>query len=398
LRTSFIGLQAAVSMLLLVGAALFARTALHMTHIDTGFDAGRVLTASITTPEANPKPGSPVDFDERAYFRRAVEAVRAIPSVERVGLSELRPFGMSINTVRLLGGGAEYRLYVTCSDAEYFPAAGIRLVRGRFFTDAEAIAAAPVALISESVVRRFYQGMDPIGQSLASLPTGDRGKSDPDKSATIIGVVSDAMLNRVNTEDFGTIHRPMRWADTQKAQGTMAPPTLIVRATNPRAIARQVEDVLRRLDSRARPATWIVQDAIDRFVDNTQVMAWLAGPMAGLALLLAALGIYGVTAFVASRRTQEVSVRMAMGASAADVLKLLVKDGLRPVVIGLAIGLIVALGAGRVFTSLFAGISPNDPIAIGVSAATLLISALVAVVIPSRRAARVDPASILRES
>ena len=127
-------------------------------------------------------------------------------------------------------------------------------------------------------------------------------------------------------------------------------------------------------------------------------MAWLAAPMAGLALLLAALGIYGVTAFVVSRRTQEVSVRMALGASSADVLRLLVGDGLRPVLIGLGVGLAVAIGAGRVFASLFAGISPHDPIAIGVAATTLLAAALLAVVIPARRAAKVDPASILRES
>jgi ABC-type antimicrobial peptide transport system permease subunit len=128
------------------------------------------------------------------------------------------------------------------------------------------------------------------------------------------------------------------------------------------------------------------------------MMAWLAGPMAGLALLLAVLGIYGVTAFVASRRAQEVSVRMAMGASGADVLRLLVGDGLRPVLIGLGVGLAVAIGAGRFFASIFTGISPNDPVAIAVSVATLLGSALLAVVIPARRTARVDPASILRES
>ena len=139
-------------------------------------------------------------------------------------------------------------------------------------------------------------------------------------------------------------------------------------------------------------------DDISAIAAEKQTLAWLAAPLAALALILAALGIFGVTAFVASRRTQEVSVRMAMGASAADVMKLLVRDGLRPVVVGLGVGLVVAIGAARVFASMFTGIGPNDPIAIGVSAATLLASALIAVVIPSRRAAKVDPASILRES
>jgi ABC-type lipoprotein release transport system permease subunit len=175
------------------------------------------------------------------------------------------------------------------------------------------------------------------------------------------------------------------------------PPTLIVRASNPAAIARQVEDVLRTLDPRVRPSTWIVRGTVDGIARDSRLLAWLAGPIAMLALILAALGVYGVTAFVVSRRTQEVSVRMALGASSVDVLRLLVNDGLRPVLIGLGVGLAVALGAARVFASIFAGVSPNDPIAIGAAAAILLSAALVAVLIPARRAAKVDPASILRE-
>ena len=163
-------------------------------------------------------------------------------------------------------------------------------------------------------------------------------------------------------------------------------------------MAREVEEALRALDSRVRPATWMLQDSIDEFVGDRLAMAWLAGPMAALALVLAALGIYGVSAFVASRRTQEVSVRMAMGASGIDVMKLLVRDGLRPVLIGLGVGLVAAMGAARVFASVFVGVGPNDPVSLALSAAVLVVSALVAVLIPARRAARVDPASILRES
>jgi predicted permease len=389
MRTSFIGLQAAVSMLLLVAGALLARTAVHMTRIDPGFDVDSVLTASITTPAVGPN----ISFDEPAYFRRAVDGVRAIPSVEYVGLSELRPFGTSVDTIRMQGLGDSYSVYMTRSNADYFPAAGIRLVRGRFFTDAEVAASAPVALISESVARRFFHQAEPIGQPLSALPMS---REHPDGGATVVGIVADAMLNRVHTEGFGVIHRPIRrQADTPRA---LSPPTLIVRSGNPAAIARQVEEVLRSLDARVRPSTWIVRNAVEEFVGDKRMLAWLAGPMAGLALLLAALGVYGVTSFVVSRRTQEVSVRMALGASAADVMRLLVRDGLRPVLIGLGVGLAVAIGAGRVFASLFPGISPNDPIAIGGAMATLLTAALVAVVIPARRAARVDPASILRES
>lgn len=391
LRASFIGFQAAVSMLLLVAAALFARMALHMNGLDVGYDANRVLTASITVPQADPKS----TFDEAAYFRGAIDAVRAIPSVERVALIEKRPFGPTIETLR--GLGDDFTLFISRSDAEFFPAAGIRLVSGRFFTEEEVNSSAQVAVIGESVARRFYSDIDPLGQPLSRLPFGDKGISAEDKISTIVGVVDDALLQRTHTEYFGMIHRPMRRLAGPKTRDT-GPPTLIVRTAHPAAIVREVEDALRHVDSRARPSTWILQLAVNEFIGSKRMMAWLAIPMAAFALLLAALGIYGVSAFVTRRRMQEVSVRMAMGASAVDVLKLLVRDGLRPVVIGLVVGLACALGAGQVFSSMFVGVGPTDPLAIALSGATLVLAALVAVLIPARHAARVDPASILRES
>jgi predicted permease len=387
LRTSFVGFQAAVSMLLLVASALLARTAVHMTRIDAGFDAERLLVATITTPEKG--------FDESAYFRRAVDAVSAIPSVERVGLSALRPFGHSRRTVTPQSERHAYTLFVSSTDARALSAIGIRLLRGRFFTDEESDASAPVALISEGVADRYFHGLDPIGQPLSRLPLSSE---DPERTTTIIGVVANALLDRVFTENFGTIHLPLRRPETWKGPVVTSPPTLIVRTANPAAAARAVEDALRKIDPRARPTTGLLSSAVEEFVHDKRTLAWLAGPMAGLALLLAALGVYGVTAFVASRRTLELSVRMALGASAADVRRLLVSDGLRPVLIGLAVGLVAAIGAGQVFRSVLAGVSPTDPFAIGVAGGTLFVSALVAVLIPARRAARVDPASILRES
>ena len=389
LRTSFIGLQAAVSMVLLVAGALLARTAIHMTRTDPGFDVDRVLTASVTTLEEG--------FDEPAYFRRALDAVRAIPSVDGVGLIQRRPFGDTIETIPLTLPRETYALYMNRTDAGFFRAAGLLLLRGRLFTTEEVAAGAAVAVIGEDVARRFFSGADPIGQPLSNLPLS--GSLVEDRSATIIGLVAEALLNRAHAEGFGNVHRPIRQvADTPKVRGFMPPPTLVVRTSSPVAASREVEEVLRLLDTRVRPTTWILKDAVETFVGDKRMLAWLAVPMASLALILASLGVYGVTAFVVSRRTQEVSVRMALGASAPDVMRLLVHDGLRPVLIGLGVGLAVAIGAGRVFASLFTGISPNDPVAIGIAMVTLLVAALVAVVIPARRAARVDPATILRES
>jgi len=378
LRTSFVAFQAAVSMLLLVVAALLARTAILMTRADIGFDADRMLAVSLSAPRAG--------FDEAAYAQTALLAVRDLPSVERASLSQYQPFGSSVEHDRFTHGGRSYTLYVNRTDADYFATTGLRILRGRSFTAEEVAREAPVALISDSVARSFFQGVDPIGQSVSSLP----GEGDRPAPATIIGVVADAIVARLRSQSNGTIYRPIR-------QKRPNPPSVIIRTANPGVAARAVEDALRRIDPRVRPTTSVVRDHLAEYLGQKRMLAWLAGPTAVLALVLAALGVYGVTAFVVSQRTQEVSVRMAMGASSADVLRLLIKEGLRPVIAGLAVGLAGALVVSRMFARELPGISPHDPLAIGVATTTLLAGALVAVLVPARRVAKTDPASVLRE-
>jgi ABC-type antimicrobial peptide transport system permease subunit len=148
-------------------------------------------------------------------------------------------------------------------------------------------------------------------------------------------------------------------------------------------------------DSQSRPTTTIVRNELDAYLGQKRMLAWLSGPAAVLAIVLAGLGVYGVTAFVVSQRTHGVSVRMALGASKADVIRLLVKDSLRPVIIGLVVALAAAPVRSRISASLLAAIGPHDPLAIGLAARTLLAGALVAVVAPARRVAKTDPANML---
>jgi len=378
LRTSYVGFQAAVSMLLLVVAALLARSAIQMTRTDAGFDADRILAVSLSAPRK--------DFDEAAYVQRAVDAVHRARLVERVSVSQYQPFGPSVWRDEITHGGRTYTLYMQQSDAALFVTLGVRVLRGRTFTADEVAREAPVALISDSVARAFFAGSDPVGQSLSMVPS----EGSPRAPATIVGVMADAIPSRLGTERHGTIYLPI---SRQRSN----PPSLIVRTANPHAAARGVEESLRRLDARVRVSTSIVGERLEAYLDQKRLFAWLAAPTAILALILAALGVYGVTAFVVSQRTQEVSVRMAIGASAADVLRLLVTQGLRPIAIGVVIGLAAAVVVGRIFASELAGISPYDPLAIGVATTTVLTVALVAVIVPARRAARTDPASVLRQ-
>ena len=377
LRTAFVGFQAAVSMLLLVSAALLARTAILMTRADIGFDVDRMLAVSLSVPRTG--------FDQQGYFQIALAALRDVPSVERASLTQYQPFGHSVERDLFSHDGRSYALYVNRSDADYFPTAGLRILRGRGFTPEEVAREAPVALISDSVARTFLDGTNPLGQSVAGM-----SPETTQAPAIIIGVVADAIVTQLRTHSYGTIYRPL-------SQRRPNPPSIVVRTANPGMVARAVEDVLRRIDPRVRPTTTIVRNELDAYLGQKRMLAWLSGPAAVLALVLAGLGVYGVTAFVVSQRTHEVSVRMALGASKADVLRLLVKDSLRPVIIGLVVGLAAALVGSRISASLLAGISPHDPLAIGLAATTLLAGALVAVVAPASRVAKTDPANLLRQ-
>ena len=376
LRTSFIGVQAAISIFLLIAAAMLGRSAVQSIHTDVGFDVDQVLAVSI---ERGVAPG---------YYQSAIESVRRLPLVEQVSVSQYEPYGHSLEREFISNSGTAYQVNVSRTDADYFATLGLRVVRGRTFSADEAAHAAPVALISESVARAFYEGIDPIGQPLSRI-AADRVGRDP---ATIIGIVRDAQLTPLWSEASGAIYRPIRTKPDN-------PPSLIIRTTHPtltELAVRGVEDALKRVDPLKRPTVTIVRDELAEYLGTKRMLSSLSAPIAALAALLAAVGVFGVTAFVVGQRAAEVSVRMALGASSLDVCRLLVADSLRPVVVGLAIGLAGALIASHGFATLLGGISPRDPLAIGAATGTLVVSSLLAIVIPVRRAVTIDPAVLLR--
>jgi hypothetical protein len=259
-------------------------------------------------------------------------------------------------------------------------------VRGRTFTPDEVSNERPVAVIGERVARTFFGDVDPIGRPVSSVAS----RSARELPGTIIGVVADAMPNRITTELYGVVYLPLE----RKRANT---PGLVVRSASPGAASRAVEDALRRIDPRVRVTTAVVAQQVEGYVGQTRMLAWLAAPMAALALVLATLGLYGVTAFAVNHRAQEMSIRTAIGASTGDLLRLIVRDGLRPVIAGLAIGLFAALVISRLFSSALPGVSPHDPLAIAAALLTLLSSALGAVLIPARRVVHTDPAAVLRQ-
>jgi predicted permease len=376
LRRWFIGVQAAASIVLLVTAALFARAALHITRVDLGFDMDRLAAVAPGFSRSYPTAEIP------AYWQLALERVRAIPSIERASLALYPPFGGAVSVTNLNRNGGPYQVFENRTDAAYFATAGLQIVRGRPYGAADVSANAPVAVVSEAIVRDFLDGQDPIGASLGVVLKDLSG-------VTIVGVVRDALTARVRGRGQGTIYRPLD-------PGSVAAARLVVRTDRPRGIVRELQNALVAVDARVQPNVAVVSDDVERYLNEPRVLAGLSGSIAGLALVLAVLGLYGVTAFVVGQRTREMGIRRAIGAPRGAIVGLVVRQSLAPVAIGLAVGLVLAVAGAPVLTPALSGISPYDPAAIGGAVLALFAAALAASVAPALRAATRDPVTVLR--
>ena len=375
-RSILIGVQAAASLVLVVLAMLLTRATVRAMQVDIGFDADHLVAFApdFTRERYDTAKG-------RGYWMTALERVRAVPGVRSASLALFSPYGGGVSVTNLTRNGARYQVYSNDVLPDYFSTLGLRIVRGRTFTDGEVTAHADVVMISETLARDFWPGQDPVGQSLQPFD----GSHD-----VIVGIVSDAIAFRLREGSAAALYRPLRRYESARA---------IVRTQGaPEAMAPSIRDALNAVDSRLRLDVKLAGAGLRDQVQEPQILASMAGGLAVLALGLAVVGIYGVTAFVTGLRTREIGVRVAVGASRRDVLGLLLRDSLQPVAIGMAAGVVFALLAAQVFAGVLYGVGPRDPLAFAAAFAILLTSATAAVFIPARRAARVDPASVLRQS
>ncbi len=373
-RSVLVGVQAAASLVLLVVAALMTRGMVRATQVDVGFDTKQLLTVAPAFGR-----GTYDAAGANAYWDLALERVRALPGVQSATLADVPPFGNGAKVT--VFRRSRYTIYHNDTRADYFATLGLRVVRGRTYTAAEVAGRAPVAVISETVARDFFAGEDPIGQSLERIAGDSR--------ATIIGVVSNAITARLRDLGSATVYQPMH--DTLGAK-------MVVRGTGPpESLIPSIRRTLHPLDPRARLAITLVSEGLQQQVAEPRALATLAGALAFIALALAVLGLYGVTAFVVGQRSQEIGVRIALGATARDVMQLLLSDSLRPVFFGLLGGIVAALVASRAFAGALYGVPPADPIAFGAAILVLVVAATSAVIFPTRRASAVDPAAVLRQ-
>jgi predicted permease len=374
-RSALVGVQAAASMALLVLAALLARGAARAAHLDIGFEAVGLVTISPALGRTYDSAGA------KAYWELALERVRSLPNVQSAALAEFPPFSGSSRVTSFTRDGGRYTIQQNGTDAGYFATLGLRLRAGRTYTREEVSARAPVAVISETVARDFFPGEDPIGQPLARVTD-----SSP---ATIIGVVSTAITARLRELGAAAIYEPI--TETSAAR-------MVVRSRGPSdGLVQPLRSTLQAIDPRVRIGISKVTDGLRRQIAEPQALSTLAALLAVLAMALALVGLYGVTAFVTGQRRQEISVRIAIGASDKDVMRLLLRDGLRPVVWGLIAGVLASVLGSRVLAGALYGVSTADPLAFGGAAILLLAAATVAIFLPTRRATVTDPAGVLRE-
>lgn len=388
-RRTLVVAQVALSAVLLIGATMMIQSFWRLQGLDRGYDADNALSLSLLLPETRyPEPSQ-----RHAFFTTVMERTRALPGVIRVGGMTLlsgrgRPFAVDGQppAARDAAPTAVYRV----ATPDYFVTIGIPLMRGRHFSPADASGAPGVAIVNQTLARTFWPNEDPIGRRLQLLG------SPADVSLTVIGVAGDVKESLdprypLRLDPRPTIYRP---ASQEQVSGM----TLFLRTgPDPLTLAESVRREIAAVD-RTIPVMMLqsVRQGLMQSMATPRLNTVLLVGFAGLALLLAAVGLYGMIAYSVNQRTHEIGIRMALGAAPPHLLRAIVGEGLALALIGTFLGVAGGLGALRLIAHHLYGIRATDPLAFIVVACVLVIVACVASYVPARRAAGVDPLIALR--
>jgi predicted permease len=391
LRSGLVVAEIALSLVLLLGTGLMLRSFLKLQAIDPGFKPEGVLCLNVTLPQARYRERN----DRAAFIQQATERLEELPRARAVASAAFNRWtmgssfrGFAIQGVPLAAPGQGPQAFYTSVSPDYFRTFGIPLSAGREFGAHDDMQAPGVAIVNQTLARRFFPGEEVLGKRIRFFSA-----RDPQPPwLEVVGVVGDVKEGRLDGEVQPEIHVPM----SQTAPLFM---TFFVRTDgDPLSLTSAAKGAIQTVDNN-QPIAWIttLDEVLANSIADRRGMMFLLAVFAVVALLLAAVGIYGVTSHAASQRTREIGIRMALGAQAGDVLKLVLGHGLLLTLIGLIGGLAGALTLTRVMSTLLFGVSPTDWVTF-VSVPLILAGvALVACYIPARRATRVDPMVALRE-
>lgn len=400
LRGALVAGELAVSLILVASAGLLVRTVLKLSDVNFGFRTKGILVVSTdVNTETLREPGDTARFVDRLLPRlqtlpgvTMVAAATALPVETVWSINPITPEGRSVRPQ-----AESPQVFQFAVTRDYFSVLGIPLKKGRTFTEAETRDSKLVTVLSETAARRYWPGEDPIGKRFVSGSAERFGwfRSPPSESGPewreIIGVVGD-----VRSSGYGSAPLPIAYYSHQQAP--VNAPFLLVRTEGePASLAAAVRDEITNLNSRvvvtnSRGMDQVISDTIT----EPRVRAALVGLFAGLALLLGMLGVYGTASYAVALRTQEIGIRIALGASRSEVAGMVVGQAFRLAALGTAVGLLGSCLVSRAFSSLLFGVQPIDPLTLAAASLVLLGSAVIASYFPARRAMKIAPASALR--
>jgi putative ABC transport system permease protein len=388
-RRALVVFEIAIALVLLVGSGLLLRTLVSLQRFDLGFTPDRVLVGTVLPPRVSYSTAE----QQVAFYDRLLERISVLPGVDTAALSSVLPLGGDSDMSVLVEGKPAPRtdaettaVWYRLVSPTYFTAMTIPLERGRSFQPREA---APSVVVSATTARRFWNGEEPIGR---------RMRFSEDASApwfTVIGVAGDVRMGGARGESRSEVYLPY-WQFPEL--GTNVVLKLSSDAAGPpERLAATLAQAVREVDpdipvGNVTAMTRLVSESID----DPRFLAILVAVFAALALALAAIGIYGVVAYAVAQRTNEIGVRMALGAGRRDVFALVVGDGLRLTALGVLVGVVAAAAVSASLESLLFGVAPLDVATFGGMTAMLVTASAVACLLPARRASRVDPILALR--
>ena len=403
-RSVLVVAEMALALVLLVGSALMIRTSLALGSVDPGYDTHNVLTMRMSI--ASPQYMTGADVVER-LVHDGVERLEAVPGVEAASAACCVPLeggyglpfviqGRALRDTPFHGGAS----WLTISPG-YFEVFKIAMKRGRSFNDRDAKGAPPVVIVNETFAKQYFKDADPLNERITIGHSGSAGMREfkEEQPRQIVGVAADVRDGGLNAEPQPTMYVPQaQIPDAANALNVrLTPLAWIVRTrVAPYTVSAAVQEQLRQASGLPVSDIRTMDEVVARSISRQRFNALLMTVFGASALLLAAIGIYGLMAYSVEQRTQEIGIRLALGAESADVRRLIVSQGMRLALVGVALGLGSAFGLARLIGSLLYGVTPRDPLVFAGAPLLLALVALLGVWLPSRRAVAVDPVVALR--